>query len=496
MSQFEQIPDNIRTPLAYIEINNHGGASGLVDASQNVLMLGYADTGTPAITTPQRIYSAGHASSLFGKSSMLADMATAFFKANKTAPLYCQAVSYLETFQFATGFLCIRGQATEAGSLNIMLAGVSVTVPVGVGDTASTIASSVISTMYNMPPTTQIRYKSVNEVTVDGVDEFQLVLESRIPGLVGNDLDIRLNYYVGESTPAGVVCSVNPMSGGSGVPDMAAVIGKMGGLWFGRIVNPFTDPASLNLLAAELLERWGPLRMNDGIGFMAYRGNLGATAAFGQIRNDFLFSTMATGISPQPPYIWAAVNCAVATYYLALDPARPLQTLALTGILPPAEPDRWLLTERNALLYDGISTFTVSDSGVVQIERQITMYQKDSFGIDDDSYLDVNTIATLSYIRYATRVRIQRRFPRHKLADDGTRYAPGQPIVTPSVIRAELLALFTELEYAGLVEGFDDYKTALIVERDKQNRNRVNVYADQDIVNQFRMYAQAINYIK
>ncbi|WP_227718400.1 phage tail sheath C-terminal domain-containing protein [Pasteurella multocida] len=38
----------------------------------------------------------------------------------------------------------------------------------------------------------------------------------------------------------------------------------------------------------------------------------------------------------------------------------------------------------------------------------------------------METIATLSYIRYAIRTRITQKYPRHKLANDGTRVAPGQ----------------------------------------------------------------------
>ncbi|WP_269090163.1 phage tail sheath C-terminal domain-containing protein [Photorhabdus laumondii] len=83
---------------------------------------------------------------------------------------------------------------------------------------------------------------------------------------------------------------------------------------------------------------------------------------------------------------------------------------------------------------------------VVQIERMITMYRENSFGDPDPSYLDVETIATLSYLRYSTRVRITQKYPRHKLANDGTPFSAGQAIVTPSVIRTELLALFTEHE--------------------------------------------------
>lgn len=105
------------------------------------------------------------------------------------------------------------------------------------------------------------------------------------------------------------------------------------------------------------------------------------------------------------------------------------------------------------------------------------------------SYLDITTPATLGYIRYATKSRITQKYPRHKLASDGTRYSPGQAIVTPSVIRGELLALYRELEYAGIVENFDAYKADLIVERNGSDRNRVDVLAPPDIVNQFRIFA-------
>ena len=112
-----------------------------------------------------------------------------------------------------------------------------------------------------------------------------------------------------------------------------------------------------------------------------------------------------------------------------------------------------------------------------------------------DRYLDVNTPATLGYIRYATRARILQKFPRHKLASDGTRFGPGQAIVTPSVIRGELLALYRELEEAGIVENFDQYKADLTVERNKDDRNRVDVLSPPDLVNQFRVFAMKIGFV-
>jgi len=180
---------------------------------------------------------------------------------------------------------------------------------------------------------------------------------------------------------------------------------------------------------------------------------------------------------------------------LADDPARPLQTLELDGIMAPAKEARWTKEERNLLLYDGLSTYTVDSDGTVRIERAVTTYQTNSYGLEDTSYLDVTTPATLSYIRYVTRVRITNKFPRHKLADDGTAFGAGQAIVTPSIVRSELLALFRQLEEQGLVEDYEQFVEGLIVERNADDPNRLDVLAPPNLVNQLIIFAEQVQYI-
>lgn len=197
---------------------------------------------------------------------------------------------------------------------------------------------------------------------------------------------------------------------------------------------------------------------------------------------------------PAPAWEVAAVITGVAAYYLHIDPARPLQTLPLTGVLPPAEEARFTMEERNLLLHDGISTLTVDDGGAVLIERLITTYETNAYGIDDISYLDVNTLKTLAYLRYSVRARISMRFPRHKLASDGTGVGAGQAVVTPKVIRAELIALFRDWETAGLVENIDQFKEDLIVERDTNDPNRLNALIPPDLINQFRVFAGQVQF--
>ncbi|WP_432322597.1 phage tail sheath subtilisin-like domain-containing protein [Yersinia enterocolitica] len=102
--------------------------------------------------------------------------------------------------------------------------------------------------------------------------------------------------------------------------------------------------------------------MVEAIAYTAIRGTHAQTGTWGNNRNDFLITSMGTNIAPQPAYLWAASYAGTAAYSLAIDPARPLQTLALTGILPVAKEVRWDPVERNLHLFDGVATHFV-DAG-------------------------------------------------------------------------------------------------------------------------------------
>lgn len=163
-------------------------------------------------------------------------------------------------------------------------------------------------------------------------------------------------------------------------------------------------------------------------------------------------------------------------------------------MVAPKEADRFTRAQRELLLVDGIATFTVDNGGTCRVERTVTTYQTNALGIEDVAYLDLETVTTLAYLRATLRDRIATKFPRHKLADDGTNYGIGQAIVTPSVIRMELIALAREWEEAGLVEQLDQFIGDLIVERDDSDPNRVNALVPPDMVNQFRQFAAAIQF--
>lgn len=488
MGAFNQIPANLRLPGVRVEFDSARASSGVPAISHKLLVLGQRlSVGEVLAGVPTRITNDGTAEASFGRGSMLAEMLKASRKANPYIELWGLALDDVVAGVKATGKLTVTTTGTSAGTLNIYIGGKRVRVGVAAGATAPAIATAIVAA---------INANTVLPVTavVNGINNYEVDLTCIWKGETGTAIDLRMNYYTGEALPNGVAITITAMASGAANPDVLDAIAAMGPEWWNYIVMPWTDTANLNSLAAEMVSRWGAMRAIDGIVFAAYRGTHSATATFGAARNDYPISCMGTGLSPTAPWIWAAVNAAVAADSLSNDPARPLRTLLLPDVLAPAIQDRYTDEERNLLLFDSISTYEARTDGTVAIEMQITMYQKNAANVEDDSWLKVQTLAINSYLRFARSARIS-RFARFKLAQDGTQFDPSQPIVTPLTIRLELLALFRELEFKGMVENFEQYKRDLVVTIDADNPSRVNVYESPDHVNQLDLVAMQISWI-
>lgn len=218
-------------------------------------------------------------------------------------------------------------------------------------------------------------------------------------------------------------------------------------------------------------------------------------SSYGTALNSQCFCTMGQQASPTPNYRWAAAVAAKVAYHGQLDPARPFTNIKLEDILAPVRAKRFTLAEKNSLLYDGISTFNTDDNGYVYLGRIITMYQRSSAGEDDASYLDVPTILTLMYIRSDIRSFLQAKYPRHKLADDGTKFSSSQPVITPNLIKCEMVARCRQWEFNGLVENTEAFKDSLIVERNALDRNRVDILLAPDLINMFLVAGIKIQFI-
>ena len=299
----------------------------------------------------------------------------------------------------------------------------------------------------------------------------------------------------GEATPAGVGVAIMPMQGGTTSPSLTLPLLNLAEQAFDYIALPYTDTASLNAMQSLMSDdtgRWSWSRMIYGHAFAALRGSIGALTTFGVGRNDQHLSVMGFADSPTPAWLWAADLTAACAASLRVDPALPVQTLLL-NVLPPPLQSRFVLGDRNTLLYDGIATFTVGTGGQVQVERVVTTYQTNAAGAPDNSYLDVETLATLTYVCRDLRTYLSTQYARKKIVSDATRVT-GNNVVTPAIIKASIISRYRLLESLALVQNGDRFAAAVQVE--PAGNGLVKVLWPGDLAGQLRQLAILAQFTK
>jgi phage tail sheath gpL-like len=481
---FQEIPSNLRVPFVSVEFDASQASQGPALLPYRALVIGQKrSTGTAAANSLTRVTSADQVLALAGRGSILHRQAIAWFASNRVTETWIGVLDDNAAGVAPSGTITVTGTATADGTIALYLGGERVTVGVLSGDLLGAVATAIaaaINANLDLP---------VTAAAALGV----VTLTYRHKGLVGNSYDVRHSYRDDEALPAGVALAIVQLVGGTTNPTLSTLIAALGDIWFQVWTHPYTDATSLSAIEAELHSRFGPLRMIDGVAITSASGSFATLASLGNGRNSQHSSIVAQpGINPlTPPSEFAAETAAILARFGAIDPARPFQTLPYVHALPPAETDLFMLEERNLLLFDGIATTRVGGT-VVQIDRLITTSQTNASGADDTAYLDVTTLLTLLYLRYSWRVRMQTRYPRHKLANDGTRFGPGQAVMTPKLGKAEAAGWFREMEQLGLVEGFAQFVADLVVERNASDPNRMDSLLSPDLINQLIVQASQI----
>lgn len=489
---FDGIPTTLRVPFVAAEFNASRAQQGPALLAYSALLIGQKlSTGTATADTVVRCTSVDQAITLGGRGSMLHRQVLGWSATNRSTELWLGVLADNGAGVAATGTILVAGPATAAGTIVLYLGGERITVGVASGDASTAIATAIgdaVNDALDLPVTA-------------GVVGSTVTLTFRHKGLVGNTYDVRANYRDGEALPAGVtltITAVGAVVAGTTNPTLTGLIAAMADLWFQIWSHPYTDATSLTAIESELLSRFGPLRSIDGIAITSASGSFSTLTTMGTTRNSQHSVIVAQpGVTPLvPPMEFAAGVAGLVALHGAADPARPFQTLALPQdrFPPPAETDQFSLEERNLFLFAGIATTKRVAGGVVQLERIITTYRTSPAGATDTSYLDATTLLTLLYLRFDWRVRIQNRYPRHKLANDGTQFGAGQAVMTPQLGKGEALLWFRDMERLGLVEGFDQFKRDLVVERNVTDPNRLDFLLPPDLINQLIGVAAQIQF--
>lgn len=489
---FKTLPAGLRTPGMYAELD--ASQANTASGTQRTLIIGQiTGSATLVANVPVQSASAAEARVAGGAGSQLASMVSRYRANDAYGELWYLPLADDPAAVAATGSITFAGPATAAGVLSLYVAGHLVAMPIASGATATQIATSVVAAItaaIDLPVT----------AAVDGTVNSKVNLTAKNKGAVANDVDVRVNYRGaagGEVLPAAVGVTIVAMSGGTTNPSLTAALAALGSMPFDFVVSPFTDTASIQAISALLndqIGRWAPTVQIYGHCFVAKRGTQGALASFGTALNDQHLSCLGFADSPSPNYAWAAALAGAVAPSVREDPATPLQTLAIAGVLAPPVQSQFLPTQRNSLLYDGIATFTVDPAGAVHLERLVTTYQTNALGQADNSYLDVETLFTLMAVLRAYALLMSTKFARVKLGSDGVRYPAGANVVTPSTIKAELVALYRSLETdSAWVQNSDAFAAAVSVTK-STSPGRVDVLLPIIVIGQLRELAMLVQF--
>ena len=465
---------------------NNSQANYATGAALQSLLIGQMlSTGSAAANIPVLVSSYPNAVALFGRGSMLARMMYQYRQNDPLGEVWAIPLADNGAGVAATGTITVGSAATAAGTINLYIAGQLVQAAVGSADTANTIATNIaaaINAALDLPLTAT-------------ASSAVITLTCRWKGATGNDIQINdsfLGSAGGQTLPAGVTLTYAAMANGATNPILSSTITAMGNTPYDYIIQPYTDTtsqAAMTLQMNDAVGRWSYSQQVYGHIYSALRGTLSALVTAGGLLNDpHLTLAAIDNDCPVPCWEYAASYGAANAVFIKADPARPTQTGTLNGLIAPRPGKRFLVSDRGALLNSGIATSSIVN-GIIQIERAITTYQFNLYAMADTSYLDSETLHTAAYVIRYLGAWITSKYPRHKLAADGTRYGAGNAIVTPAVLRGDLIAAYNQLQIQGVVQNAAGFAQYLIVGIDTANPNRVNVLFPPEYVNQLRIFA-------
>ena len=467
--QFDSIPASIRKPGKYFEFNTKLAVRTLPANLIRVLIVGQKlAAGSGDALSPTPIYSDQDAATIFGNGSNLHLMCRAAIQANAYLDLTAVGLADADTAVASAGAVVVGGPATGSGSFKLYIGNHMIEVGIASADTADAIATALSAEIakYGDLPVS---------AAVDGVDTTKVNFTARNLGTIGDQIGIDTDI-----TAAGVTATVTAMTGGAVDPDSSTALDTVFAEQYDIIITPYNDQTGATALRDYLDSVSGPMEQRPGRGVFATTGALAdATTLSGQV-NGGRMNAPYLRATRSPAYEVAAAYGAVMAS--ESDPARPLNTLALTGISAPAVDQRLSRTEQESCLNNGVSPLEVGPGEVVRIVRAVTTYTQDAQGIDDISLLDTTTIATLDYTRKACRDRIALRFPREKLNSR-----------TPNSVRSELLDVLELLEPLEILENVAANAAGVVVQKNLQDPNRLDAKIPTDVVNGLHVFAARID---
>lgn len=473
---FDNIPSDIRKPGQYSEFNTSLAVRALPLLAPKVAIIAQkTSAGSATADKPIRIFSDADATLYGGQGSHAEICCKAALKANPNIELYLVPVDDGAGTQ-ASGTITVTGTASSTGYYDIWIGNVLIQVSVTSGDLQNDIAAAI---------NTAIQAKQHLTPITSDVSTNIVTLTARNDGLLGNNIPVSYkNHNIGTTTLA----VVQPATG-TVDPDITNALTGIFPGQYDLIFVANNDSTNLGLLKTHLTSRSAPTEDRPAVGVFGYTGVqatletlCGTTLNYERLTAGYLKYSKTTEIGHSLDYEVGAAYAAVIAS--ESDPARPLNTLVLTGIAPPALENRLSRTQQESCLENGVTPLEVQAGEEVGIVRAITTYTTNAASVADPALLDLTTIRTLDYVKLAIETRQALRFPRSKLSTK-----------TPERVKSQILDVLFQLEELEIVENVEANIDGVICERDSVDANRVNAKIPTDVVNGLHVLANRIDLI-
>lgn len=493
---FANIPPNQLVPFFYAEVTSQ--AEPISPALRLLLVGTMNDQTAPGEASANKPYllTDNNVKSYFGSGSMLESM---YNMARLNAPyseIWGIAINAGGggTPAFSRMQVVSDASAPRSGTMKFYVGGVGVTVQVNADWTREQIRDQIVRRVNNNTalPVTAVKKHPVSGVTAP---VSVLYLVCKWSGGTGNALTVSLRSPRGEADRLAIrLLSTENLSGGVGDVGPSDALAAIGDMEFDIFVSGSSTLGVLDAFKAELDDRWLPNRQLYGHLITARRDVHTGLMSLGDVRNDAHASVMGYPNTMQPPWEWASAVAGVVSVHWVAPPelSRPLQTLEIKGVYASWSDDAlFTVVDRQQLLSNGISTFTVDNDGTCRIERLRTLRKFSDAGELDPSWADAITMFQTQYFVRFMRRAITAAFPRaalstEELADVVNGFA------SPEQVRQVIIAAYYDLQEVGLVENADLFTDGLVVERHATDRTRVDAYMKPDFINQLRIVAALV----
>lgn len=434
---FNTVPTNAAASAVFIESENIAPSSGNKIIPQKVLLVGTFNANyKPEAGAVKQIVTLNQARSLYGRGSLLAAMAEAFFDNNSGSDLYALPLADT-TGTAATGTITVKGAASKSGTISLYVAGHAVKVAVTKGAAETTIANAIqlaIASNQDLPATATVKGAAVT-------------LSAKFTGTAGN-FAIAKDIVDGDESgePSGCTVTVAGMTGGTGSPDVAAALSVLRDTFYTFIVLPWNDSGALAAAASAGDARASYAVKKPFVAIAGFNGSYSADTNLVSALNSPWVSVIPVFDSPSPAYEIAAAAAGKMAQSNDAEPGRPCKTLLLTGIRAGAS-DNLLYGEKDALVKAGGSYTTKNAGGAVVLGDLVTTYKKNALDVEDaaTSFRYVSTVNKLQAKIYSLdQLFLSPPFDRAVIIDDESS-SPLEFALSPKAVKGFVIKLIDEV---------------------------------------------------